>query len=114
LDVYFKNAKLEKEFSTETRLNKMHGVNRAQKIRIRLADLRAAPTLKEFWPPYKHPARCHELTGNRKGQLSVDLDHPYRLIFVPANDPVEKTEDGGLDWSKVTAIIIEGIENTHE
>jgi proteic killer suppression protein len=114
LDVFFKNSKLEKELSTEAKLNKIHGPKRAQKIRVRLADLRAAPTLMEFWPPYKHPARCHELAGNKKGQLSVDLDHPYRLIFVPGHDPVAKTADGGLDWSKVTAIRIEGIEDTHE
>jgi proteic killer suppression protein len=114
LDVYFKNTKLEKELSTETKLNTIHGTKRAKLIRIRLADLRAAPTLMEFWPPYKAPARCHELVGNRKGQLSVDLDHPYRLIFVPDHDPVPKLEDGGLDWSKVTAIRIEGIEDTHE
>jgi proteic killer suppression protein len=114
LDIYFKSAKLRKELGTEAKLNRIHGVNRAQKIRVRLADLRAAPTLMEFWPPYKHPARCHELTGNRKGRLSVDLDHPYRLIFVPANAPAAKTQDGSLDWSKVTAIIIEGIEDTHE
>jgi proteic killer suppression protein len=114
LDVYFKNSKLEKELSTEAKLNKTHGSKRAQKIRVRLADLRAAPTLMELGPPYKHPARCHELVGNRKGQLSVDLDHPYRLIFVPDHDPIPKLENGGLDWSKVTAIRIEGIENTHD
>jgi proteic killer suppression protein len=113
LDIYFKNKKLEKVFNEEAQLNKIHGAKRAQRIRIRLADLRAASSLMEFWPPYKAPARCHELTGNRKGQLSVDLDLPYRLIFVP-DDPIPKLEDGGLDWSKVTAIRIEGIEDTHE
>jgi proteic killer suppression protein len=105
---------LEKELSTESKLNKIHGTKRAQKIRIRLADLRAASNLMELGPPYKPPARCHELVGNRKGQLSVDLDHPYRLIFVPDHDPIPKLEDGGLDWSKVIALKIEGIEDTHE
>jgi len=43
----------------------------------------------------------------------VDLDHPYRLIFVPDHNPVPKREDGGLDWSRVTAVIILGVEDTH-
>ena len=59
-------------------------------------------------------ARCHELHASKHGELSVDLEHPYRLIFVPANNPVPKKVDGGLDWDNVTAIEITGIEDTHE
>lgn len=80
-----------------------------------MAEFRAAACLMDFWPPMSRPSRCHELIqGRRRGQLSVDLDHPYRLIFTPGNDPVQTLEDGGLDWSQVTAIIILGIEDTHE
>jgi len=39
--------------------------------------------------------------------LSVDLDHPHRLIFLPDHDPVPLLPDGGLDWSRVTAIMIQ-------
>jgi hypothetical protein len=59
------------------------------------------------------PGRCHELTGDRSGQLSLDLDGPYRLIFVPANEPVPLKADGGLDRTRVTAIEIIGVEDTH-
>lgn len=51
--------------------------------------------------------------GKRSGQLSVDLDHPYRLIFIPDHDPAPRREDGGLEWSQVTAIKILGVEDTH-
>jgi proteic killer suppression protein len=44
----------------------------------------------------------------------MDLDHPYRLIFISDNDPVPLKKDGGLDWSRITAIKILGVENTHE
>ncbi len=44
----------------------------------------------------------------------MDLDHPYRLIFIPDHGPVPRHEDGGLDWSLVTAITILGVEDTHE
>ena len=128
MDIYFKNTKLEKEFSEEKRLERVHGSLRAKKIRIRLTEFRAASTLYDFWPPKSGPGRCHELTGDLKGYLSVDLDHPYRLIFAPLNAPEENPDsadarlkvsiplkpDGGLDWKQVTAIMITGIEDTHE
>jgi len=69
-----------------------------------MMELKAAISLDDFLR--LPPARCHELTGNRKGQLSVDLEHPYRLVFIPANNPIPKTADGGLDWPEVTEIEI--------
>jgi proteic killer suppression protein len=115
LDISFKNKKLEKEFNESKRLEKVHGSLRAKKIRLRMNELRAALNLMDFWPPMSGPGRCHELTlGERKGQLSVDLDHPYRLIFVPNHIPVPLKPDGGLDWGQITAITIIGVEDTHE
>jgi len=114
LDISFKSTRLGKELNEGKRLEKVHGSIRAKKIRIRLSELRAALTLYAFWPPKSGPSRCHELTGERKGQLSVDLDHPYRLIFVPNHNPIPLKPDGGLDWKQVTAIMITGIEDTHE
>ncbi|MFP4441147.1 MAG: hypothetical protein ACLFVO_28250 [Chloroflexaceae bacterium] len=43
----------------------------------------------------------------------MDLDHPYRLLFVPANDPIPRKDDGGLDWASITAIEIIEVEDTH-
>jgi proteic killer suppression protein len=114
LDISFKNAKLAEQFNEGKQLKKIHGDLRAKKIGLRLTELKAAISLNDFWPPKSGPGRCHELTGDRKGELSVDLDHPYRLIFVPSHDPVPLKPDGGLDWKQVTAIMITGIENTHE
>jgi proteic killer suppression protein len=115
LDISFKNKKLEKEFNEGKRLEKVHGSLRAKKIRLRMAGLRAALSLMDFWPPMSGPSRCHELTqGKRKGRISVDLDHPYRLIFEPNHTPDPARSDGGLDWQQVTAITIIGVEDTHE
>jgi proteic killer suppression protein len=59
------------------------------------------------------PGRCHELTADRKGQLAIDLDGPYRLIFEPANEPLPIDDSGSLDWSCVTIIRILLIEDYH-
>jgi proteic killer suppression protein len=72
----------------------------------------AAETLAEI--SYLPPPRCHELSGNRAGQLSVDLDHPYRLLFRVANEPTPRSDNGELIWGKVTEIEIIGIVDTHK
>ncbi|WP_293648425.1 type II toxin-antitoxin system RelE/ParE family toxin [Thiolapillus sp.] len=114
MEITFKTKKLEKAFNEGRQLDALHGARRARKIRVRLQEFRVAETLMDFWPPKSPPGRCHELTeGKRNGQLSVDLDHPYRLIFVPDHDPVPRRSDGGLDWAQVTAIKIICVEDTH-
>lgn len=111
MDIIFKQKKLEKLCNNHTNLVRKYGDHRAKRIRQRLDEFSAAANLAEIGTL---PApRCHELTGNHKGKLSVDLDHPYRLLFVPANDPIPHKDDGGLDWTGVTAIEIIGVEDTH-
>ncbi|MEO0013676.1 MAG: hypothetical protein RLZZ535_2065 [Cyanobacteriota bacterium] len=111
MDIVFKNQKFKKECNNQRLLQKQHGQIRAKRIRQRLDDLRAADVLEDM---RNLPGRCHELRGDRAGQLSLDLDHPYRLIFEPANEPIPIKPDGGIDWKKVTAIKIIGVDDTHE
>jgi hypothetical protein len=54
-----------------------------------------------------------EIKGDRKGQFSVDVRHPFRLIFEPAHDPVPTKDDGGLDPAKVTRIRVLSVEDYH-
>ncbi len=112
MDVFFRSVKLKKECEDFRILTKRHGEQRARRLRRRLDELKAARTLEDMRTLPQ--ARCHELHQNREGQISADLDHPYRLIFEPANDPIPRKPDGGLDWKAVTAVRILGIEDTHE
>lgn len=111
MNIRFEKRKLAKEANDSRRLVRRHGERRTKLIRRRLDELHAASTLDEM--RYLPAARCHELRGNRAGQLSVDLDHPYRLIFTP-EDPLPTKSDGGMDWTRVSAIVILGVEDTHE
>lgn len=116
MEIEFRTKKLKKELSTEGALTRLHGAKRAKRAKVlkrRMVQLHAAESLADLSPPYTGPARCHELTGDRAGQLSVDLDHPYRLIFETSMEPPPTKPDGGLDWAKVTAITIHGVEDTH-
>jgi plasmid maintenance system killer protein len=109
LAVSFEDADLAETCRNERELRKRHGVVRARKIQQRLKDLSAAETLADM---RYLPGRCHELHGDLAGQLSLDLDHPYRLLFRPDGDP-EPGPGGGLDWAAVSTVVVAGIVDTH-
>jgi proteic killer suppression protein len=109
LEVSFDDRGLAEMCASETELRKKWGTVRGKKMEQRLKDLRAAETLADM---RYLPGRCHELTGNLAGQLSLDLDHPYRLLFRPAEE-TEPSPGGGLDWTKVTAVALTSITDTH-
>lgn len=109
MDIAFRREKLRKVCNDPRLLMKEYGQERAVKIRLRLDQLRAARTLVDM--AALPAARCHELQGERQGQLAVDLVHPWRLIFTPL-EWVEK-ESGGLDWSQVESVVIEEIVDYH-
>ena len=78
---------------------------------MRMAVLKSAPCLAAV--PVIKPERMHELIGKRKGTFAVDLKHPFRLVFEPAEEPVPKKKDGGIDLEKVLRIRILAVEDYH-
>jgi proteic killer suppression protein len=111
LDILFQTSKLEKEFTDKKTLLRIYGTQRGNLIALRLNQLKIASNLAEL--ALLPQIRCHELTQNRKGQVALDLKHPYRLIIEPANDPLPRKPDGGLDWAGVTAVRIIEVINYH-
>jgi proteic killer suppression protein len=111
VDIVFQDQKLAKMCNSESLLIRKHGPACAKLIRRRLDELRAAENLEivRSLPQL----RCHELKGDRDGTLAVDLLHPYRLTFEPANSPIPRKPDNGLDWKRVTAIRILKVEDYH-
>lgn len=110
MEINFADKKLAKIMNDMKGCQKKFGQNMAKKIMMRLSVLKAAKNLAEV-PPEK-PDRRHALSGDRKGQFAVDLDHPFRLIFKPEGEP-EVLPDGGIDLTKVTSIVILGVEDYH-
>ncbi len=110
--ISFVNRKLAKTFNSENELMKTYGKNNSIIIKRRLELLRAAPTLNDV--PHSKPERRHELAGDRKGEFTVDLKHPFRLVFQPDHDPVPIKKDGGIDLNAVTAIMILNVEDPHK
>ena len=112
MDILFKSTKLAKILNSSKELRRAYGADCGDRIGRRLDDLHAADNLAIV---QKFPQmRCHELVGDRKGQLAVDAKHPWRIVFKPADDPVPKTPEGGLDWKNVRAIRILEVVDYHD
>lgn len=110
MQIFFRTSRLQKQCARVSVMERSWGSARAKKIRLRLDALAAAETLEDL----RHaPGRLHELTGNRKGQFAFDLDGPYRLIFEPADEPVPRKDDSGLDWSSIEAVTVLDVEDYH-
>lgn len=108
MEIRFKNEKVrglcEKRAVAERKL----GDRCARKLRSRLDDLEAADKVTDLSAGNPHP-----LKGDRAGQFALKLHGGWRLVFVPANDPNPRKDDGSVDWSEVTIICIEYIGDYH-
>lgn len=109
MTLYFKTKKLQRQCSEEKMMYKTFGKELSIKLKQRLMELQAASTLKDV--SHFPPARCHELV-NQDGVFSVDLVHPYRLLFIPAQEPFPIKCDGSIDQELVTEIEIRAVLNT--
>jgi len=110
VEISYKSRKLEKQLTDLREMAKIFG-QLARKVNQRLKDLTDADNLAIM--KTIPAARCHELTGDRKDELAVDVSGNYRMIFEPNHEPKPKKEDGGLNWEKVTKIQINEIEDYH-
>lgn len=110
MKVTFRTTKLAKTCSNERLLNKYYGL-RAKKLQQRLAELSAAEALSDI---SALPAtRLHPHSGKPKGYFSIDVVHPFRIIFTVADNPMPLKPDGGVDLTKVTEVVIEEIYDPH-
>ncbi len=111
--IVIRDKKLRRAIQDDRLRQRLYGKEMAQKIRVRMESLDGAESLADFWPPTSGPERCHELIGDATGKFSIDLKHPYRLIFIPINAPaLPEGSDEKQRWSSITEIEILGIEDT--
>lgn len=109
MEIFFKTKKLAKILNSSKLIAKHYG-NSAKKIKMRLDDMKMADNLEELM---KLPGRHHPLIGDRKGQFACDLEHPYRLIYEPANEPLPVDEMNALIYSEITIVEVIGIADYH-
>lgn len=85
-----------------------------KKLKLCIATLQAADSLADFWPPKSRPERFHELKGKLRGTLSVDLTHPYRLLFRPRrSEGILDRHDEHSRWESLRSTDVVEIRDTH-
>jgi len=111
MEVTFTNSRLHKLCNSAQKLKGKYGPRMATLIQQRLLELSDAETLEDMLAVVG--ARCHQLTADLSGLFAVDLVHPDRLAFKPANEPLPLKSDGGIDLSRVTEVEVVGIGDYH-
>jgi plasmid maintenance system killer protein len=114
MEISFKSRKLKASLEDAAQCRKAYGTEMSKKIGLRMAALHAAETLVDFWPPNQGPERCHRLTADRAGTFSMDVKHPYRLLFAPIDVQEPEPDEERDRWAAIRSIEILGIEDTHE
>ena len=113
MEIFITDGKLRSAVQDDDSCRQRYGADMAKKIKLRIAALRAAESLADFWPPKSGPERCHELKGNRTGTFSIDVKQPYRLLFKPEEPQKANPPDEQQRWKLITGIELLGIEDTH-
>jgi plasmid maintenance system killer protein len=111
MEISYPSKQMQKLCTSEKEMKGKLGARMVEVLKRQLAAIEAASNLEELW---KVPqTRCHEMKGDRRGLISIDLVHPRRLYIQPNHDPVPEKEDGGLDRAAVTRVLIVAIDDPH-
>lgn len=111
MKIYYGSQKMKDCCDHSKLAQRRWGPENADKLQLRLTLLSKEPKLSGI--PIDPPPACHPLHGDCEGQFAVSLKFPARLIFVPANDPIPRKLDGGIDLERVTEIKILEITDYH-
>jgi proteic killer suppression protein len=110
MNITFSDNKLEKYANKDSLAIRKLGAQQAKIYKQRLDDIASLETLEDA---RYLPGNFHELKTNRKGQWACDLDHPYRLIFVPHENPIPTNEHGQYIWFEIKGIEVIEIVDYH-
>lgn len=110
IDIAWSDRKLQKSCSSDKDGKRAFGPDQWKALKNRIASLEAAPTLADM---QNVPGRFHELSADRAGHFSLDLRGSYRLLFQPDHYPVPSLDDGGIDRTRVTKIVITEVADYH-
>jgi proteic killer suppression protein len=110
--VTYADRRLERSCASPSERVLKWGTETARKLGARLKELHAAATLEDM--RLLPQARANELSGDREGQISLDLFHRSRLFVIPEDPDSARRPDGELDWSKVEAVVVLEVTDTHQ
>lgn len=108
MELAFAEKSLRQLCENEAIAKRKLGVRVAEKLKRRLADLRAASSVQDL-----AVGRPRELEGRYQHQMAVDLCDGYLIVFTANNNTVGLLESGAIDWGTVSRIKILRIESNN-
>ncbi len=90
IELKYRDKKLQQQCENYGKAKKELGKLRAEKLHQRINEMESIPNINIMIST--RLGRCHRLSGDRKDQYAVDLDHPFRLIFELFDDKIEIVE----------------------
>lgn len=109
MELAFDSKSLRTICENEAHAKRKLGPTVAEVLRHRLADLRAATSIKDLIV-----GRPRILDGTDHQHVVIDLCDDYRMVFC-ANHPNNLVaKSGKIDWPKVSRIRILSIESDHD
>lgn len=87
MEIRFRTSRLRKQYEHHVEAEKAYGVQVARRYVERVNSVKHARDIEEL---KRLPGlRCHELTGDRRGEWAVNLTGFHRLIFTLAGELLE-------------------------
>ena len=108
MELAFDNKSLRQVCENEKKAKRDLGVSVAEKLKRRLADLRAATTVEDLVA-----GRPRELDGAHDRHFAVDLSEDHSIVFCANHTEIPLLESGDVDWSRVSRVKILRIEGDH-
>jgi hypothetical protein len=105
LELAFSTRALRTLCENEAVATKELGAKRANSLRRRLADLRAAISVKDLLAG--HPTQA----ADSKDNLEIDIGGRARLVFCTNHTVVPRLTSGTVDWSNVSRVKLLRIES---
>ncbi|MEE9393282.1 MAG: killer suppression protein HigA [Planctomycetota bacterium] len=110
MQVTFENNQLKALCEDPKKAQRALGRAGAKKLRTRLADLWAVERVTDLIAGHPHP-----LKKDRAGQFAVDLHSGWRLVFVPAEEPIPMVANSNsVDWEQITSMRIIYVGDYHD
>lgn len=109
LELAFDKRPLREICEREDKAKRHLGESVADKLKRRLADLRAAASVADLVA-----GRPRELSGSCPSHIAVDLCEGYRIVFSANHTANPVLNTGDVDWSRVTRVKILRIERGND
>jgi plasmid maintenance system killer protein len=109
LELTFATKSLRQLCESEAAAKRELGADVAERLKRRLADLRAAAHVNDLVA-----GQPREIEGAHNRCIAVHLYDGYRIVFCANHRTVPVLDSGSVDWSGVRRVKILGIERQHD